>query len=164
MSKSSSALVLVSPSGVGSFHSRLWRINPRQGQLVEGSSNGPYFLYGGSEDEAAFFVDGLESNAVLAATVLLTTMLVNEQVTMDYLRSMGNLVQSERGERVPPGWDLEHEAQQMLATHLSPIARVGIVRLEECSVLSGEVVEGLLRLGFDVTTFEPTHLGAQCPA
>ena len=153
MTTASTAFVMVGPSGVGSFHDRLWRVNPRQGQLVEGGTNGPYFLLGSSSEEFVFPVEDFDSEGVARSVVLLIALLIEDEQALGLLRATENLVETDRGERVAPFWDLDEFSTQELASRLAPMCRVGLVRLDETSILNREVSAHLQELGFDLTEF-----------
>lgn len=87
MTTASTAFVMVGPSGVGSFHDRLWRVNPRQGQLVEGGSNGPYFLLGSSSEEFVFPVEDFDAEVVARSVVLLIALLIEDEQALGLLRA-----------------------------------------------------------------------------
>lgn len=154
MTTSSTAFVMVGPSGVGSFHDRLWRVSPNNAQLVEGGTNGPYFLLGSRDDEFAFHIEDFDADSVMRAVVLLTTLLVGEEQTIGLLRASENLITTVPGERVAPYWELADDVLQSLSKRLASICRIGIVRLDEQSILSVEVVDMLRSLQFDVSTYE----------
>lgn len=145
---------MVGPSGVGSFHDRLWRVSPNSSQLVEGGSNGPYFLLGSGYDEFIFHVEDSDSESLMRAAVLLITLLVGEEQTIGMLRASENLIQTERGERVAPYWEIADDVLQYLVKRLTPICRIGVVRLDSSSILTPAAVDEMRILGFDVTTYE----------
>lgn len=153
MTTASTAFVMVGPSGVGSFHDRLWRVSPNNAQLVEGGTNGPYFLLEPGDDEFAFHIEDLDADSVMRAVVLLTTLLVGEENTIGLLRASENLISTVTGERVAPYWELADDVLQSLAKRLAPICRIGIVRLDEQSILTTEVGDSLRALQFDVSTY-----------
>lgn len=154
MTSFSTAFVMVGPSGVGSFHDRLWRVSPNTAQLVEGGTNGPYFLLGSGDDEFVFHIEDFDSDSVMRAVVLLTTLLVGEEQTIGLLRASENLIKTEAGERVAPYWELADDVLQSLTKRLAPICRIGIVRLGTTSALTTEVI-ALMRLsGLDVAEFD----------
>lgn len=154
MTTASTAFVMVGPSGVGSYHDRLWRVSPNSSQLVEGGTNGPYFLLGSGDNEFIFHVEHFDTDSVMRAAVLLVTLLVGEEQTIGMLRATENLIETDQGERVAPFWEIADEVLKSLSTRLAPICRLGIVRLEVASIFSPEVVEALQNLGFDVSTYE----------
>ena len=154
MTTASTAFVMVGPSGVGSFHDRLWRVSPNSSQLVEGGSNGPYFLLGSGDDEFIFRIEDFDSESIMRAAVLLITLLVGEEQTMGMLRASENLIQTERGERVARYWEIADDVLHYLVKRLSPICRIGVVRLDSSSILTSAAVDELRILGFDVTTYE----------
>lgn len=154
MTTSSTAFVMVGPSGVGSFHDRLWRVNPNSAQLVEGGGNGPYILLDSGDQEFSFPIEAWDAGFVMKAVVLLVTLLVGEEQTTGILRETENLIQTERGERVAPFWDIAEDVLPQLTRRLAPLCRIGIVRLESNSILSRGVVDLMRQTGFDVETFE----------
>jgi hypothetical protein len=121
---------------------------------VEGGSNGPYFLLGSGDDEFIFHVEDIDSESVVRAAVLLITLLVGEEQTIGMLRASENLIQTERGERVAPYWEIADDVLQSLVKRLTPICRIGIVRLDSSSILTPAAVDEMRILGFDVTTYE----------
>lgn len=145
---------MVGPSGVGSYHDRLWRVSPNSSQLVEGGTTGPYFLLGSGDNEFIFHVEHFDTDSVMRAAVLLVTLLVGEEQTIGMLRATENLIDTDQGERVAPFWEIADDVLKSLSKRLAPICRIGIVRLEVASIFSAEVVEALQNLGFDVSTYE----------
>lgn len=154
MTTASTAFVMVGPSGVGSYHDRLWRVSPNSSQLVEGGTNGPYFLLGSGDNEFIFHVEDFDSDSVMRAAVLLITLLVGEEQTIGMLRASENLIESAQGERVAPFWEIADDVLTSLSMRLAPICRIGVVRLETTSIFSPEVVEALQNVGFDVSTYD----------
>jgi hypothetical protein len=150
----STAFVMVGPSGVGSFHDRLWRVSPNSSQLVEGGTSGPYFLLGSGDDEFIFAVEDFGLDNVVSSVVLLIALLVGEEKTIDMLRATENLIPTDRGERVAPCWELADEVIRFLVDKLGPICRVGVVRLDRDSIFTADVVDRLRSLGLDIATYE----------
>ena len=154
MTTASTAFVMVGPSGVGSFHDRLWRVSPNSAQIVEGGTNGPYFLLGSGEDEFAIHIEDIDQDSVVRAMVLLVALLVGEEQTIGLLRATENLITTERGERVAPYWEIADDVLRSLVTRLAPICRIGVVLLDEASIFTTGVANGLRTLGLDVSTYE----------
>lgn len=153
MATFSTAFVMVGPSGVGSYHDRLWRVSPNSAQLVEGGTNGPYFLLGSGENEFAFHIDAMDSDTVSRALVLLGTLLICEEQTIGMLRASENLIQTEQGERVAPYWEIADDVLEYLVKRLTPLCRIGVVRLDESSIITPVVIDELRILGFDISLF-----------
>lgn len=154
MTTASTAFVMLGPSGVGSFHDRLWRVSPNTAQLVEGGTNGPYFLLGSSSDEHIIRIEDWDADFVARALLLLVAVLSEDEESLAMLRSTENLVRTDRGERIAPYWDIDDSLAAALSKRLSRICRIGLVRLEARSTISSRNVQALRDFGFDVTSYQ----------
>lgn len=158
MTTVSTALILVGPSGVGPFQNREWRLNPSSScQLVEGGNNGPYFLYTVGEQEAVFHMDSLDPEILSRGLVVMTAILTNDEQSLGILRATENLIETDRGERVAPFWEIADGVLLTISRRLSPLCRIGVVRLDGNSLFTSEVLDKLRILDFDVTEFDESE-------
>lgn len=158
MTTVSTALLLVGPSGVGPFQSRDWRVNPSTScQLVEGGNNGPYFLYTLGEKEAVFHLDSLDPEILSRGLVLMTAILTNDEQSLGILHATENLIETDRGERVAPFWEIADGVLLTISRRLSLLCRIGVVRLDGNSLFTSEVLDKLRILDFDVTEFDESE-------
>ncbi len=157
MTTSSTALVMVGPAGVGSFNDRLWRVNPNGCQLVEGGSNGPYFLLRSEAQEFPVHLDGTTTDEVVAGFLLSLALIVKDEHCLGLLRATHNLVGPWGEDRVAQFWELAPEVERSLVNRLKPLCRVGIVILDENSLFTSEVFSELQSRGFDVVKFETSE-------
>ena len=157
MTTSSTAMVLVGPAGVGSFNDRLWRVNPNGSQLVEGGTNGPYFLVRSGEQEFPLHLEGTTTEEVVAGFVFLLALLVKDEHCLGLLRTTHNLVGPWGEDRVAQFWEIAPDVENSLVTRLKPLCRIGIVILDDRTIFSTEVFEALQALGLDIVRFEPTQ-------
>lgn len=155
MTTVSTALLLVGPAGVGPFRSRDWRVSPSSScQLVEGGTNGPYFLYTVGEKEAVFHLDSLDPEILCRGLVLMTAVLANDDQSLGILRATENLIETDRGERVAPFWEIADGVLMTISRRLSLLCRIGVVRLDGNSLFTTECLDKLRILDFDVTEFD----------
>jgi hypothetical protein len=152
------SLLFVGPASVGPFgDENMWRVGPCAG-LVEGGTNGPYFLMNaGHENEFAFMLDGLDNETVTSATIILVALLSQSERARDLLLDTHNLVETPTGLQVAPYWDLADDVAAHLASLLTPVCRIGLVQLDEQPLISPAVVEVLQRMGFSITVFRSNH-------
>ena len=154
MSGSSSALLMVGPTGVGPFHSHDWRVG-FTAQLVEGGTNGPYWLFQRSnEREQVLFIDGLDAKTVVQSIVLILAFAIGSANLKGWLDESHNTYLDEMGEiRIAPYWEVSEDLLIVCVRELHETVRLGFVMLDALSILDDEVVAHLCGLGFDVDTF-----------
>jgi hypothetical protein len=150
----STALLMVGPSGIGSFHSPDWRVGG-VAQLVEAGTNGPYWLYSDQDgDERTIHIDSLEPEIVSRSVLLLLGHLTNDPVARAWLRDTHNLFSDETGRlTVAPYWEIADEVAQAISAALAPHYRLGFVKLDDTTLVNEEVCAHLLALGFSVEGF-----------
>lgn len=158
MTTLTTSLLFVGPAAVGSFGDPdMWRVGPACG-LVEGGTNGPYFLMnGGHENEYAFMLDGLDVDTTLRAVIIALAVLSQNENARHLLTESHNLIETPSGLRVAPYWDLADEVANQLVQILSSVCRVGLVQLDGQPLIGETVLGELRRLGFDVTVFLSNH-------
>ena len=154
LTTSSTALAWIGPAGVGSFNARLWRVNPNATQLVEGGTNGPFFLVRMGVREFPIHLDSLDSEFVLDGMLLSLALLSEDEEVLGLLRATHNLIGPWGEDAVAPFWELAPEVTRQIARRLSQTCRIGLVVLEENSLVTPEIIEHLRSLGLDVTSFE----------
>ena len=145
---------MVGPSGIGSFHSRDWRVGA-VAELVEAGTNGPYWLYRDADgQERTIHIDSLDPDIVARSVLLLLGHLCDDATTRGWLHDTHNLYLDENGRlKVAPYWELADEVVSAIATSLGPRYRLGIVKLDDSSLMNSASIAHLLALGFDVETF-----------
>ncbi|MCU1445269.1 hypothetical protein [Cryobacterium sp.] len=159
MSKGTTAFVLVGPSGVGAFHDPLWRVWGTA-QLVEGGSNGPYWLTapGGHNDDGAgpesLVIDSDDPQIVARSVVALLAASVGDDALIAHLERAGLITVADGRRVIRSPWHLSGADLDECAESLS--VRIGIVRLAERSALDDESVMALRSWGFTVDEFTPT--------
>lgn len=157
LTTSSTALAWIGPAGVGSFNARLWRVNPNGTQLVEGGTNGPFFLVRLGNREFPIHLESLDSEFVLDGLLLSLALLSEDEQLLGLLRATHNVSGPWGEDVVVPFWELAPEVTQQIARRLSQTCRIGLVILEENSLVKPEIIERLRSLGLDVTSFEPAE-------
>ena len=157
MTTASTALVMVGPSGVGSFHDRLWRMSPPNAQVVEGGSNGPYFLINNGGQEHSFNIEDFDTAGVVTSTVLAIALLTGDDHALETLRMSENFVQTDEGQRVAPYWEIVDEVFDQLVERLKRMCRVAVVQLDQKSIVNQSVLDEMRALGFDVEVFASTE-------
>lgn len=149
------ALVMLGPTGIGSFHSPDWRVAPDPIQLVEAGTNGPGLLAG----RHYLSIDSLDSEFVFRALVLMAANLTDVHQVKDYLRETHNLVRDESGiETTAQYWDIADEVLAWCAPRMAEFVRIGIVRIDDMTLADEVVVERFRSFGFMVDVFERTSL------
>lgn len=158
MTTLTTSLLFVSPAAVGPFaDADLWRVGPACG-LVEGGTNGPYFLMNsGQDNEYAFMLDGLDVETTVRATILAISVLSQNENARHLLVQSHNLIETPKGFQIAPYWDLADDVGNQLTQILSSVCRIGVVQLDEQPLISGKVLAELARVGFEVTVFRSSH-------
>lgn len=154
MTDVSTALLMIGPSGVGPFHSPDWRV-AGCAQLVEGGSNGPYWLYGDtSGTERVLMIDSLDAQIVADSVLLLIAVMANNPKALGMLEATHNVSIQEQGQlSIAPYWDLADTVRNYVASAMRTSVRTGLVILDETSVANHEVIAHLLGLGITLDTF-----------
>ena len=162
MSRFTSALVFVSPLGVGPFFSDEWRVS-WCANLVEGSTGGPYWLPVPSHEDhlkiESMLIDSIESELVVDSLILLLGATFGGESLNWLLRESQNLVFPDDGRPyLAPYWDLAEDVRNCCVKDLSGRIKIGVTALDEHTLLSAEAVRLLRGFGFTVNTFreEPT--------
>jgi hypothetical protein len=154
MTDITTSLLMISPTGVGPFHSPDWRVG-FTAQLVEGSGNGPYWLYQDAQGcERVLMIDSLHPEIVACSVVLLVSVLAGNAEVLSILDATHNITHEESGGiRIAPYWDLADEVTKQLVTHLAPMTRLGLVTLDANSIASSAVFAHLLEFGMVADSF-----------
>ena len=158
MTTFSTALVILGPTGVGPFHSPDWRVGPTHIQVVEGGSNGPALMAG----DHFMLINSLDPNTLLRALIVMVGTITDVSSVKNHLRETANIAMGPDGlETVTHCWDLSQEDLEWCASQLSQYVRLGVVSLDELSLLDTEARSGLTDLGFTVATFESSENKSQ---
>ena len=157
MSKFSSSLLFVGPSGVGPFHSPDWRVSWCV-NLVEGGSNGPFWLPLPSfEDQRVvelMMIDGHDAQLVAESLVLLLAVVFGSENLLGLLEETHNFSQTDdRTFKMAPFWELAHDVRVKCVSDLKGRLRVGVVQLDAGSIFDSEVVGLLESWGLRVEAF-----------
>lgn len=154
MTDISTSLLMVGPTGVGPFNSGDWRVGATL-QLVEGSNNGPYWLFTDTlGQERVLMIDSLFPEVVTSSIVLALAVATDNEKALSILEASHNIVRTGDGKiQVAPYWDLADEVTSQVASTIVPFARLGFVVLDESSIASDVVFAHLLSLGFRLDVF-----------
>lgn len=156
MTKFSTALLMVGPARVGIFGEDLWRV-ASSSQLVEGGSNGPFWLtpvsgYSG-KDETALLIDGIEPWVLRDSVVILGALASKDEQALGLLRDTHNIVEDDFGIHVAPYWELAPSTRESLIRQISQKVRFGFVILAEDSILDSRFFESLTLSGLSFEVF-----------
>lgn len=160
MTKVSTAALLIGQASVGPWGDDAWRLG-FTAQLVEGGGGGPYWLVsppaeGGQRSfPPAIVIDGLDERQVFRSIlVLLASIATDGDASSWYRSATGGLAAEEGGtllQRQPRLFDVALEKR--LSASLTEEFRVGVVLLDEPTVMSSEVVDRLVARGFRTQVF-----------
>lgn len=154
MTDVSTALLMFGPSGVGPFHSPHWRL-AGFAQLVEGGSNGPYWLYRDTSGrERVLMIDSLDSQIIADSLLLLIAVMANNSKALGMLEATHNVSLQDQGQvSIAPYWELADTVRDNLASAIRTSVRAGLVILDDTSVANHAVIAHLLGLGITLNTF-----------
>lgn len=159
MTKFSTALLMVGPAQVGIFGDDLWRVSSAS-QLVEGGSNGPFWLTPVSgdsgKDETALLIDGTEPCLLRDSIVILGAIASKDEQAIGILRDTHNIVEDDFGIHVAPYWELAPSTRQNLIRQISQKVRFGFVILAQDSILDSRFFESLTLSGLTCEVFSRT--------
>jgi hypothetical protein len=159
MSRNTTTFVMVGPKGIGAFQDPLWRVGVTA-QLVEGGSNGPYWLTAPAthrDDEAgpeSLVINSDDPQLVAGSLVALLAATVGDDALIAHLRRAGLITMSDGRRSIRTPWHLSGADLDECAESLS--VRIGIVRLAEHSALDAAAVAALRSWGFTVDEFTHT--------
>lgn len=160
MTKFSSALLMVGPAQVGIFGDDLWRVGLTS-QLVEGGSNGPYWLTPVTgfreKEETALIIGEIQSSVLVDSVIILSALASGEKRALGLLFDTHNVVQDEYGLHVAPYWELAPSVRDALVRYISPLVKLGLVRLDSETLMNQSLVNDLSLLNFRVQVFEPNQ-------
>lgn len=163
MSTVSTALVIVGPSGIGPFHSPEWRVGLTI-QLVEGGTNGPYWLstpgevLPGVTRPDFLLIDSLKPEDIAKSLCLLLISITTPQLELEELIHNGTLVKNQRGIGFPSPWKFNKDLLKACLKSLAENYKIGIVSLDEFSLLTDETTEILQKnFGISCSKFMPAE-------
>lgn len=162
MTKSTTALLFIGPSGAGPFHSPLWRVGSTA-QVVEGGTNGPFWLISSADDGSEGLmpnylpIESLHAETVARSVVLLVATLVGSGHIRGLLSDTQNISIVEGRKTFAPYWELADDVLTQITHELSESCRLGIVTLDEPTVLNDAAVQLLRSWGLRVETFQRNH-------
>lgn len=162
MTDVSTALVILSPSGAGPFNNSEWRIGHTI-QLVEGGTNGPYWLASLGENITSvsrpnfLLIDSLKTDEIAKSLCLLLIAVTAPQDQLEVLIQQGFVVNKDRGLGFPHPWKFNQETLRTTLTWLTNNYRLGIVSLDEFSLLTDETTEYLGKIGIACEKFMPSN-------
>ena len=156
MTKFSTALLMVGPAQVGIFGDDLWRV-ASSSQLVEGGSNGPFWLtpvsgFSGKE-ETALLIDGVEPSVLRDSVLILGALASKDEQAIGILRDTHNIVEDDFGIHVAPYWELAPSTKDSLIRQISEKVRFGFVILDEDSILDSQFFDSLTVAGLSSEVF-----------
>lgn len=160
MSTVSTAQILVGPFGVGPFNAPDWRIGTTF-QLVEGGTNGPYWLATYPQDPTQqgkpdFLLINSLQNLDLVKTLILFLAISNaDKGGIEQALAKGLLTRSERGIHFPQPWNFNAPEFAEAVSSLSKQTQLGIVSLSDMSLIGDDFVAELRRNGFTCQIFMP---------
>ncbi len=102
-------------------------------------------------------MDSLDPEILSRGLVVMTAILTNDEQSLGILRATENLIETDRGERVAPFWEIADGVLLTISRRLSPLCRIGVVRLDGNSLFTSEVLDKLRILDFDVTEFDESE-------
>jgi hypothetical protein len=158
VSKSTTTFVMVGPTAVGAFQDPLWRVGVTV-QLVEGGSNGPYWLTAPATHGDAgvvpesLVIDSDDPQLVARSLVALLAATVGDDDLVAHLQRAGLVRVTDGRRHIRSPWHLSGADLDECVDSLS--VRIGIVRLAQHSVLDAESVTALRSWGFTVDEFTP---------
>lgn len=153
---------MVGPNGIGPFHSDEWRVGLTI-QLVEGGSNGPYWLttpgelIPGVARPDFLLIDSLEPQKIADSLVVMLVATTTPQEHQKELLDVGVLTKTERGIGFPSPWIFPKRVMKDRLLALSDSYRIGIVSLDEFSLISDQVISILRNWNIEVKTFMPSE-------
>lgn len=156
MTDITTAVLLIGPNGVGPFNSPDWRVDLKaSAQLVEGSGNGPYWLYfDPTGQERALMIDSLDPKIVADSIQFISAVLAQDAKSLSMLEATHNVTVQEDGTfRLAPYWELADSVVDYIADSLRDKVRLGLVVLDETSIVNEAVSAHLLERGFRVNAF-----------
>lgn len=157
MTRSSTALLTVSPKHVGSWNdTHLWRLSG-SAQLVEGST--PYWLVTPTlpaqhpVEQDSVTIEQPDKEFVLDSALMVLGAWFGGDRVADYLVETHNLEVRSEVRTIAPYWDFSESTREFIAAEMNQYVRLGVTVLDDLSLVSSEVISGLRSLGFDVTVF-----------
>jgi hypothetical protein len=157
MTRVSTALLTIGPRLVGSYGERAWRISG-SAQIVEGST--PYWIttptqpsqYQVSPSEIE--VAAPQDDCVIESILFLLASHFGGEAVENYLLETHNISLGENGTRqLARFYELVDETKYFLARNLCETLRLGVIRLDDSSLVNDGVIGALRDLGFDVEVF-----------
>lgn len=156
MTKFSTALLMIGPAQIGIFGDDLWRV-ASSSQLVEGGSNGPFWLTPVSgfsgKNETALLIDGTEPSVLRDSVLILGALASNDEQAIGILRDTHNIVEDDFGIHVAPYWELAPSTRDSLIRQIEQKVRFGFVILDEDSILDSRFFDSLTLAGLSSEVF-----------
>lgn len=156
MTKFSTALLMIGPAKIGIFGDDLWRV-ASSSQLVEGGSNGPFWLTPVSgfsgKNETALLIDGTEPSVLRDSVLILGALASNDEQAIGILRDTHNIVEDDFGIHVAPYWELAPSTRDSLIRQIEQKVRFGFVILDEDSILDSRFFDSLTLAGLSSEVF-----------
>lgn len=144
MTTSSTALLMFSPKGAGPFNSPSWRLGA-YAQLVEGGSNGPYWLYQDDDTDGTLFIplDGMDVERLLSSIALMSAIASKDPNLLGLLLDTHNLSYQVRKMGIAPLWELSTNDVAHIFRFMRDRMQLGVTLLEVCSLVDKSVLEEL---------------------
>lgn len=154
MTTSSSAVMFISPKGVGPFYSPGWRLGSVS-ELAEGGNNGPFWIIREPEAPAPLYLPlvDLDDDRVLGSIALVLAATTQDPNLEGLLQDTHNLSFSNGSKSFAPFWDLSERDVDRIFQALRNRVRLGVTVLEEQSLLTEQVIFKLRQSGMEVAHF-----------
>ena len=157
MTRVTTALITAGPRTIGPWGDRAWRV-ALSIQLVEGGS-AAYFLATPTAEPinkvspAEVEIAAPFDECTLDALILTLAAHLGGSRIEALLEETHNISVQDDLRRIAPFWDLSHETMQCIASELAENVRLGIMLLDEISLVQPSLLLSLRDLGFDVDLY-----------
>jgi hypothetical protein len=159
MTRVSTALLAIGPKSIAPWGDRAWRV-AGTAQLV--SASVPYWIVTPTQPaQHPVLPDEIEvssphSDSVVESILFLLASHFGDEGVEQSLVETHNIQVNDLGHReLARFYELSQHTQAFLATRMSQQVRLGLIHLDDLSLVSDEVIESLRNLGFDVEVFDP---------
>jgi len=144
---------MISPAGGGPFSTPVWRIGTVS-QLVE-SGGEPYWLVRNPDSGRDEYVPipVLDSFTIAQSVLLVLALTVASENCRQVMLEHHNLVKSRGQLKLAACWDLSDEEISLVLKDLQKRVRLGVVVLDEESILTPAALEHLQSWDLQVDTF-----------
>jgi hypothetical protein len=159
MTRFTTEFVMIAPKVINGWGDEDWRVG-FTAQLVEGGGGGPYWLIAApveatpeEKSPEVIVIGGLETRRVSESILLLLATTVGNSEVKSQLVERGLLGPGEGGPFVPHEWPSLGEHPTTGLEFVIENFRIGVVQLNEVSVLTDDVISTLEGWGLEVRLF-----------